>query len=64
MYIQQYMGVIKATFCIVLVLNFVAAVSIKEKKETQEENLSQLFDPASDLVEDDTVRLASLINCI
>lgn len=50
------MGVIKASFCIVLVLNLVAAISIEEKKEAQEEFLSQLFDPTSGLLDEDTVR--------
>lgn len=62
MAIQQYMGVIKAIFCIVLVLNIVVAFSIEEEKETQEEFLSQLFDPASGLLDEDTVRL--IVICV
>jgi len=59
--IQQYMGVIKCIFCIVLVLNIVAAISIEEHKETDEEFITQLFDPASGLLDEDTVRLTSLV---
>lgn len=63
MVIQQYMGVIKSTFCIVLVLNIVAAVVTINvgKKETEDEFITQLFDPASGLLDEDTVRLASLV---
>jgi hypothetical protein len=60
--IQQYMDVIKSTFCLVLVLNIVAVISIEEKKETtDEEFISKLFDPASGLLDEDTVRLTSLV---
>lgn len=60
--IQRYMGVIKSVFCIVLVLNIVEAISIEESKET-EEFITKLFDPASGLLDDDTVRLISLVIC-
>ncbi|XP_061341824.1 formin-like protein 5 [Gastrolobium bilobum] len=54
MAIQQYM---KASFCIVLALNIVATLSIVEKTATQEEFLSQLFDPASGLLDEDTAEV-------
>jgi hypothetical protein len=60
--IQQYMDVIKSTFCLVLVLNIVGVISIEEKKETtDEEFISKLFDPVSGLLDEDTVRLTSLV---
>lgn len=61
--IQNYMGVIKSVFCIVLVLNIVAVISIEEKKETEEEFVGKLFDPASGILDEDTVRLTSLVIC-
>ena len=62
MAIQQYMGngIIKVIFCIILTFNIMAIVSIEEKK-TQEEFISQLFDPTSGLLTEDTVRLTSLV---
>ncbi|KAK7272459.1 hypothetical protein RJT34_29066 [Clitoria ternatea] len=57
MAIQQYMGIIKAIFCIVLVLNIVAAVNIEENKETQEEFLGQLLDPGSGMLDEDTAEV-------
>jgi len=63
MAIQQYMGIITVIFCIILAFNIMAVVSIEEKK-TQEEFIGQLFDPASGLLTEDTVRLNSLVNCI
>ncbi|KAL1346070.1 uncharacterized protein [Arachis hypogaea] len=61
MKIQQYyyMGVIKASFCIVLVLYLVGAIiSLEEKrKEAQEELLIQLFDPKSEIFDKDTAEL-------
>ncbi|KAE9586297.1 hypothetical protein Lal_00000934 [Lupinus albus] len=58
MAIQQYTCVIlRASFCIVFVLNLVAATSFEEKKEAQEEFIGQLFDPASGMLNDDTAKV-------
>ncbi|KAL5081757.1 hypothetical protein RYX36_010178 [Vicia faba] len=59
--IQQYMGVIKSVFCIVLVLNIVAVISIEEKKETEEEFVGKLFDPASEILDEDTAEILCTI---
>jgi len=61
MAIQQYMGTIKVIFCSILVFHILVVVSSEEKK-TQEELISQLFDPTSGLLTEDTVRLISLLN--
>ena len=59
--IQRYKVAAKASFCVLLVLLLVAAVSFIEKKEAQEGFVRELLDPASELLDDDTVRLASLV---
>jgi len=56
--IQQFMGIIKVIFCSILVFHILGVVSSEEKK-TQEEFISQLFDPTSGLLTEDTVRLDS-----
>ncbi|XP_019437134.1 PREDICTED: formin-like protein 5 [Lupinus angustifolius] len=57
MTIQQYMCVIlRASFCIVLVLNLVASISIEEKK-AQEKFISLLFDPASGVLNEGTAEV-------
>jgi len=62
MAIQQFMGITtKVIFCSILVFHILAVVSSEEKK-TQEEFISQLFDPTSALLTEDTVRLISLVN--
>ncbi|XP_019443098.1 PREDICTED: formin-like protein 5 [Lupinus angustifolius] len=58
MAIQQYTCVIlRVSFCIVFVLNLVAATSIEEKNEAQEEFIGQLFDPASGMLNEDTAEI-------
>lgn len=56
--IQKYMVAIKFSFCVLLVLDLVAAVSFIEKKETQDDFVSGLLDSASGLLD---VRLPLLI---
>lgn len=61
MAIQLFMGVTKASFCILLFLLLIPAGSLKESEETQDDFLSQLLDPTSGLLDDNTVRLDSLV---
>ncbi|RDX74526.1 Formin-like protein 5, partial [Mucuna pruriens] len=56
MAIQQYMGIIKVIFCILLVFNIMAVVSIDDKK-TEEEFIRQLFDPTSGRLTEDTAEV-------
>lgn len=56
--IQKYMVAIKFSFCVLLVLDLVAAVSFIEKKETQDDFVSGLLDSASGLLD---VRLPLLV---
>jgi len=58
------MAVIKFSFCVLLVLQLVAAVSSIEKKETQDGFVRELFDSASGLLDEHTVRLHSLVTWI
>lgn len=62
--IERYMVVIKFSFCVLLVLQLVAAVSSIEKKETQDGLVRELFDSASGLLDEHTVRLLSLVTWI
>ncbi|KAI4322835.1 hypothetical protein L6164_022491 [Bauhinia variegata] len=58
MAIQVFMGFKKASFCILSVLLLLtSAVSLKDKDETKEEFLSQLLDPTSGLLDEDTAEL-------
>lgn len=59
--IQKYMVAIKFSFCVLLVLDLVAAVSFIEKKETQDDFVSGLLDSASGLLDEHAVRLPLLV---
>jgi hypothetical protein len=62
--IQKYMVIIKFSFCVLLVLHLVAAVSVIEKKEIQDGFVRELFDSVSGLVDEHTVMLPSLVTWI
>lgn len=58
------MVVIKFSFCVFLVFHLVAAVSFIVKKETPDGFVRELFDSASGLFDEHTVRLLSLVTGI
>ncbi|CAJ1956818.1 unnamed protein product [Sphenostylis stenocarpa] len=58
--IQQYMGIIKVIFCVISVFQILAVISNEEKK-TQEELISQLFDPTSGLLNEDTAEVLRIV---
>ncbi|XP_027353968.1 formin-like protein 5 [Abrus precatorius] len=55
--IQKHMVTIKFRLCVLLVLAFVAAVSSTAKKETQDDFVSKLLDPACGLLDEHTVKI-------
>lgn len=61
--IERYMVVIKFSFCVLLVLQLVAAVSSIEKKETQDGFVRQLFDSASGLLDEHTAKVFRTTCC-
>lgn len=61
--IEKYMVVIKFSFCVLLVLQLVAAVSSIEKKETQDGLVRELFDSASGLLDEHTAKVFRTTCC-
>ncbi|CAJ2650446.1 unnamed protein product [Trifolium pratense] len=62
--IQKYMVVLKFSFCVLLVLHLVAAVSVTEKKEIQEDGfIRDLFDSASELLDEHTAKVLRTTCC-
>ena len=57
MAIQKYMVATRFSFCVLLVILLVAAVSFIEKKETQNDFVSELLGSASGLLDEHKVRL-------
>ena len=57
MAIQPLMGATKASFWVLLAVLFTAAVSLNDREESLDVYLSQLLDPTSGLLDEDTVRL-------
>lgn len=58
--IKKYMVNIKVRFAVLLVLLLVAAVSPSEKKQTEDDLVRELLDPASGLLDEHTVRVPLL----
>lgn len=55
--IQKYMVAVKFSFCVLLIVLLVAAVSFIEKKETHDEFVSELLDSASGLLDEHTAKV-------
>ena len=54
---RPFVGAKRASFWVLLILLFTAAVSLTEREEAQDDFLSPLLDPSSGLLDEDTVRL-------
>ncbi|KAK2434593.1 formin protein [Trifolium repens] len=61
--IQKYMVIIKFSFCVLLVLHLVAAVSVIEKKEIQDGFVRDLFHSASGLLDEHTAKVLRTTCC-
>ncbi|KAJ1441921.1 Formin, FH2 domain [Sesbania bispinosa] len=55
--IQKYMVAVKFSFCVLLIVLLVAAVSFIEKKETHDEFVSELLDSPSGLFDEHTAKV-------